>query len=99
MEVLNGQEVFASGLYPFFLLQGLAFGTVPIAAGVIGYVHMTAAILIPVPAKGCCPARLDGTHGTQMIKRHPVVPSIVFTVLTEDIGHLDALRCPHQRYR
>jgi hypothetical protein len=99
MEVLNGQEVFASGLYPFFLLQGLAFGTVPIAAGVIGYVHMTAAILIPVPAKGYSPAYLNGTHGAQMIKRHPVGSSIIFTVLTEDIGHLNALRCPHQIYR
>jgi hypothetical protein len=34
-----------------------------------------------------------------MIKRHPVGPSIVLPVLTEDIGHLDALRRPHRRYR
>jgi hypothetical protein len=34
-----------------------------------------------------------------MMKRHPVGLLIVFTVLTEDIGHLDALRRPHRRYR
>jgi hypothetical protein len=34
-----------------------------------------------------------------MMKRHPVGSSIVFTILTEDIGHLDAVRCPHERYR
>jgi hypothetical protein len=54
MEILNGQEVFASGLDPFLLLQGLAFGTVPVPAGVVGYIHMAAAILIPMPAKLSC---------------------------------------------
>ena len=96
MEVLNRQKVFASGLDPLFLLQGLAFWTMPVPAGVVGYVHMATAIFIPMPAKGRSPAYLDGTHGAQMMKRHPVGPSIVFTVLTEDIGHLDALRCPHR---
>jgi hypothetical protein len=71
----------------------------PVSAGVIGYVHMAAAVLIPVPAKSCSSAYLYGTHGAQMMKRHPVGLSIVFTVLTEDIGHLDALRRPHRRYR
>jgi hypothetical protein len=57
---------------------------------------MAAAVFIPMPAKGRSPAYLNGTHGAQMIKRHPVGPSIVLPVLTEDIGHLDALSCPHQ---
>jgi hypothetical protein len=96
MEVLDGQEVFASGLNPFLLLQGLAFGTMSVPAGVIGYVHMAAAVLIPVPAKGGSPAYLNGTHGAPMMKRHPVGSSIIFTILTEDIGYLDALRCPHR---
>jgi hypothetical protein len=98
MEVVNGQEVFASGLDPFLFLQGLAFGTVSVAAGVVGYVHMTAAILIPVPAKGRCPAYLNCTHGAQMVKRHRVGSSILLTVQMEDIRHLNALRCPHRRY-
>ena len=96
MEILDRQEVFASGFYPLLLLQGLALGTMPVSAGIVGYVHMAATILIPVPAKGCSPAELNGTHGAQVIKRHPVGSSIVFTVLTEDIGHLDVLRCPHR---
>lgn len=99
MEVLNRQEVFASGLNPLFLLQGLAFGTMPVPAGVVRDVHMTAAILIPVPAEGSSPAYLNGMHGAQMMKRHRVGYSILWTVLTEDICHLDAMRRPHQRYR
>jgi hypothetical protein len=63
----------------------------PVPAGVIGYIHMAAAVLIPMPAKSSGPAYLDGVHGAMMIKRHPVGPSIVFTILTEDIGHLDAM--------
>jgi hypothetical protein len=98
MEVLNRQEVFASGLNPLFFLQGLAFGTMPVPAGVVGYVHMTAAVLIPVAAKGCCPAYLDGTHGAQMMKRHRVGSSVLLAVLMKDIRHLNALRGPHRRY-
>jgi hypothetical protein len=44
-----------------------------------------------MPAEGGSPADLNGTHGAQMIKRHLMGFSIVFTILTEDIGHLDAL--------
>jgi hypothetical protein len=71
--------------------------TVP--AGVVGYIHVATAVLIPVPAKGGSPAYLNGMHGAPMMKRHPVGTSIVFTMLTEDIGHLDALRRLHRRYR
>ena len=99
MEVLNGQKIFASGLNPLLLLQGLALGTMPVPAGVVGYIRMAAAVLIPMSAKSSSPAYFNGVHGTQMIKRHPVGPSIVLPVLTEDIGHLDALRRPHRRYR
>jgi hypothetical protein len=99
VEVSNRQEVFTSGLDPLLLLQGLAFGTVPVPTGVVRDIHMTAAILIPVPAKGCCSAYLDGMHSAQMIKRHRVGSSVIWTVQTEDIRHLDALRRPHRRYR
>jgi hypothetical protein len=61
---------------------------------------MAAAVLIPMPAKSSSPAYLDGLHGAQMSKRHPVGSSIIFTVLTEDIGHLDAPTGRlHQSYR
>jgi hypothetical protein len=60
---------------------------------------MAATVLIPMSAKNSSPAELDGVHDAQMIKRHPMGSSIVFTILTEDIGHLDAVRCPHERYR
>jgi hypothetical protein len=35
MEILSWQKIFAAGLDPFFLGQGLAFGTVAVPAGVI----------------------------------------------------------------
>jgi len=57
---------------------------------------MAAAVLIPMSAKRSSPAYLNGVHGAQMIKGHPVGSSIVFTVLAEDIGHLDTLRYPHR---
>ena len=60
---------------------------------------MAAAILIPMSAQSSSPAYLNGVHGAQMITRHPVGSSIVLTVLTEDISHLDALRRPHRMYR
>jgi hypothetical protein len=100
MEVLNRQQVFTPGLNPLFLPEGLALGTMAVPAGVIGYIHMAAAVRIPVPAKSSTSAYLNGVHGAQMIKGHPVGTSIVFTILTEDIGHLDALTGRlHRGYR
>jgi hypothetical protein len=59
---------------------------------------MAAAVLIPMSAKGCSPAYLNGTHSAQMMKGHRVGSSIFWTVQTKDIRHLNALRRPHQRY-
>jgi hypothetical protein len=64
MEILNGKKIFTAGLDPLFLGQGLAFGTVPIPAGVIRYLQVTAVVaLILMTAQGSGSADLDGTHG------------------------------------
>jgi len=46
MEILNGQEVLTARLYPFFFPQGLAFGAVPVSAGVIRYFQMAAVVAL-----------------------------------------------------
>src|SRR5208337_1656559 len=96
MEILNGKESFTASLDPFFFPQGLAFGAVPVPAGVIRYLQMAAVVaLILMAAKGSGSAYLDGMHDPQMIAGHPMEFSINRPVLTEDVRHLKAARCSH----
>ena len=96
MEILNGKEILAAGLDPFFFPQGLAFWAVPVPAGVIRYLQMAAAVaLILMAAKGSGPAYLDGAHDPQMTAGQPMGCSISKAVLTEYVPHLKAVRCPH----
>jgi hypothetical protein len=96
MEILNGQEILAAGLDPFFFPQGLAFGAMAIPAGVIRYFHMTAMVaLIPMATKGSGSAYLDGAHNSQLIAGQPMGFSISRAVLTENIRNLKATRCLH----
>ena len=70
MEVLDGQKVLLSGLNPLFFFQCLAFGTVPVPAGVVGYLDVAAILaLVPMASKYCRPAYLHSVHGPQMTKR------------------------------
>jgi len=94
---LNGQEVFITGFYPPLFLQGLTFGTVPVPAGVIGYLYVASTVaLVLMPAQGCCPAYLDGTHDPQMTKRQRVSSPVLRAVLMKDVRQFDAVRRPHQ---
>ena len=96
MEILNGQEVLTARLDPFFFPQGLAFGAMPIPAGVIGDLQMAAVVaLIPMAAQECGSAYLDGAHDPQMIARQPMGFSISRAVLTENIRNLKATRGSH----
>jgi hypothetical protein len=96
MEVLYGQEILITGLDPSFFLQGLAFGAMPIPAGVIRDLHMTAMVaLIPMAAQGSGSAYLDGVHDSQGIAGQPMGFSIGRAVLTEDLRHLKATRGSH----
>jgi hypothetical protein len=63
MKILNRQKIFTAGIDPFFFGQCLAFGAMPVPAGVIGYLQMAAVVtLVLMAAKDSCPAYLDGTH-------------------------------------
>ena len=97
MEILDGQEVFIAGFYPLLFLQGLAFWAMPVPAGVLRYLDMTATVaLVLMPAHGCCPAYFDGAHDLQVIKRQKVGAPVLRAVLTKDIRQFDALRRPHR---
>ena len=96
MEILNGKKILTAGLDPFFFAQGLAFGAVPVPAGVIRYLQMAAVVaLILMTAEGSGSAGLDGVHDPQMIAGQPMGFSISRSVLTEDVRHLKAARCSH----
>jgi hypothetical protein len=43
-------------------------------------------------------AFLNGAHGPSLITGQPMSLSITRAVLTEDIRHLDTVRCPHPFY-
>jgi hypothetical protein len=73
MKIFNWQKIFTASLDPFFLRQGLAFGTVPVPAGVIRYLQMAAVIaLILMTAQDRGSAELDGVHDPQMIAGQPM---------------------------
>src|SRR4030043_1409178 len=68
----------------------------PIPAGVIRYLHMTAMVaLIPMAAKGSGSAYLDGAYDPQMIAGQPMGFSIGRAMLTENIRNLKAARWSH----
>lgn len=68
MEILDRKQVLSTSLDPSFFFQGLAFGTVPVPAGVIGYLQMAAVIaLILMTAKDSCSAYLYGAHDSPII--------------------------------
>ena len=68
----------------------------PIPAGVIRYLHMTAVVtLIFMAAQDGGSAYLDGAHDPQRIARQPMEFSISRAVLTEDLCHLKAARWSH----
>jgi hypothetical protein len=73
MKIFNWQKIFTASLDPLFLGQGLAFGTMPVPAGVIRYLQMAAVIaLILMTAQDRGSAELDGVHDPQMIARQPM---------------------------
>ena len=68
----------------------------PVPAGVIRYLQMSAVItLILMAAQDRCSAYLDGAHDPQMIMWQPMGFSMRRAVLTEDVRHFNAARCSH----
>src|SRR5208337_2854341 len=70
MKIFNWQKIFTAGLDPFFLRQSLAFGTMPVPAGVVRYLQMSAVVaLVLMTAQGSRSTGLDGTHDPEINER------------------------------
>jgi hypothetical protein len=100
MEVLDGQKVLLSSLYPLLFPQGLAFGAVSVSAGVIGYLDVAAILaLVPMASNCCRPAYLHGVHGPQVTKRQRMRLPIIGAVAAKDVRHLHSTRLAHPDLR
>jgi hypothetical protein len=96
MKIFNWQKIFTAGLDPFFLRQGLAFGTMPVPAGVIRYRQMSTVVALVLMTTQCSrSAGLDGAHDPQMIAGQLVGFSIDRPVPAENLRHFKATRCSH----
>jgi hypothetical protein len=89
MKVLDGQQLRAPGGEPPLFRKGLAFGTVPIAARVVGESLGPARVTgFPMPPEGRGAAGLDGTHGAARGAGQPMGLPIRRAMGAEDIGQL-----------
>jgi len=91
MKIARREQFLFPGLKPSLFVQTLAFGTVTVAAGVIGDPQQTTMIaFIHMPAQFSSTADLNGMHGTEISYRH--LPAMGFTILgterPKNIGHL-----------
>ena len=69
MEIGDGKKLFLPCLEPLFFLEKLALRAVPVPAGVVGYLYMTAVFArIEVSPQLRGPADLDGAHGAELIE-------------------------------
>jgi hypothetical protein len=68
MEIGDGEEFLPARLDPLLFLQKLTLGTMPVPAGVIGYLYMAAVLaLVDVSPEFRGPADLYGPHGAQLV--------------------------------
>ena len=91
MEVLDGQQFRAAGVEPADLGEGLALGTVAVAAGVVADLHGAAGVTrVAMAAERGGPTRLDGVHGAALGAGERVGLPIRRPVGAEDLGELYA---------
>lgn len=85
--VLDRQQMFSLGFEPAELLAALAFGTVPVPAGVVGDLAVIAAVaLLDVAAEGGGAAVEDGAHDARL----PAVEMRdCIAALAEDVSQLE----------
>ena len=88
MKVFHRQQFSFPPRQPFAPLQILAFGAMAIAAGVVADALIRAvAAALHMPAKGGCPAHLDGAHEPVLLERQSMLGAVDGAVAAEDIGH------------
>ena len=90
MEIRSGEQFCHARLEPLGSSQGLTFGAVAVAAGVVrNPLLATLVALIHMTPQSGGSADLDGAHGTMLLARHG--SAVGFPVLRaafpKDIGH------------
>jgi len=97
VEVTHGEEFRVLFLDPPSFGQGLALGTVPVFARVVGgALESTGIALFQVTTQSSCTTALYGLHDFEMGNRQRMRAAIGLCVVPEDIPKLDAasFRCP-----
>ena len=90
MKMLHGQEFCLASFEPAFFDQTLAFGTMPIAAGVITHPQMPTAItLINMSPQSGRPAGSNGIEGFVLGQREGVGLAISPSIASEDLSYFD----------
>jgi hypothetical protein len=89
VEVLDGQQLGPARLEPPFLGEGLAFGAMPIAAGVVADLHRPTGVTgLPMPAQRGGVAGLDGAQGAALGAGQRVRLLIRRPMSADDVGQL-----------
>jgi hypothetical protein len=87
VKVRTWQEFCLSVTQPFFFDKRLAFWTVPVPAGVVGILCETAFVTrFTMAPEYCGTAHFNMIHCFGLFRGQEVTPSIIFTILTEDVG-------------
>jgi hypothetical protein len=80
------------GIEPAFFGQRTAFGTVPVAAAVVGIAFEPALIaLVPVTAHHGGPATADMMHRLEMLERQAVACGIGIAMALKNVGDFEGL--------
>src|SRR5262245_3651607 len=92
MKVVCGQQFPLASGEPAFSRLGLALGTVPISARVIGYGRLVSAFRtgIDVAAQRCSTAALNGPKRLELLKVDATLVPVeeAVALCAEDVGHL-----------
>ncbi|SPD73369.1 hypothetical protein PITCH_A1810004 [uncultured Desulfobacterium sp.] len=89
MKIMDWQDFLFPCINPSFLVQALTLGAMPIPAGMIEYGEATTCVTsVFMPPKFCCPADLDGSHGSEVSCGQLVVIPVQRPVCPKYIGNL-----------
>src|SRR5262249_37951044 len=91
VEILAGQQFGFSALEPLGPFGVLAFGAMPIAAGIVSNTSVRAVVaFLDVAAQGSRAADLDGAHHAQLVDGLSVPAAVSLPVLSKNIGQLES---------
>ncbi len=91
MEVMRIEKVFPLSVQPDLLGEGLAFGTVPVSAGIVGDALVPAVVTcVYMSAKDRCPAGHNAPRRLLLVGAHVVLRGISFKVRGEDVLNFNA---------